>query len=79
MEVYPEIPVDWLSNVEGVIGYTSEDNGGTLGLRVMVSNDAAVGEVLAEINQREGRIHYLQKEEPTLEDVFLKLTGRGLE
>jgi ABC-2 type transport system ATP-binding protein len=79
MEVYPEIPVDWLSNVEGVIGYTSEDKGGTLGLRVMVSDDAAVGEVLAEINQREGRIHYLQKEEPTLEDVFLKLTGRGLE
>ena len=79
MEVYPEIPVDWLNSMEGVIGFTSEDKGGTLGLRVMVSDDAAVGEVLAEINQREGRIHYLQKEEPTLEDVFLKLTGRGLE
>ncbi|MBU7017867.1 MAG: ATP-binding cassette domain-containing protein [Theionarchaea archaeon] len=79
MEVYPEIPVDWLNNMEGVIGYTSEDKGGTLGLRVMVSDDTVVGEVLAEINQRKGRIHYLLKEEPTLEDVFLKLTGRGLE
>ncbi|MBU7047894.1 MAG: ATP-binding cassette domain-containing protein [Theionarchaea archaeon] len=79
MEVYPEITVDWLNRLEGVIGYTSEDKGGTLGLRVMVSDDTVVGEVLAEINQRGGRIQYLLKEEPTLEDVFLKLTGRGLE
>ena len=79
IEVYPEIAVDWLNTMEGVVGFTSEEKGGTQGLRVMVSDEAVVGDVLAEINQRQGRISYLQKEEPTLEDVFLKLTGRGLE
>ena len=79
IEIYPEIAVDWLNTTEGVVGYTSEEKGGTLGLRVMVQNEAVVGDVLAEINQRKGKISYLQKDEPTLEDVFLKLTGRGLE
>lgn len=79
IEVYPEIKVDWLHSLEGVVGFTSEEKGGTLGLRVMVADESVVGEVLARIAEKKGRIHYLYKEEPTLEDVFLKLTGRGLE
>lgn len=79
IEIHPEIRVDWLNTVEGIIGFTSEEMGGTLGLRVMVSDEAAVGDVLAGISERGGKIQYLHKEEPTLEDVFLKLTGRGLE
>jgi ABC-2 type transport system ATP-binding protein len=79
INVHPEINVDWLSSLEDVVGFTSEDVGGSLELRIMVAHEAAVGEVLAQINERGGRISYLHKEEPTLEDVFLKLTGRGLE
>ncbi|MBU7013248.1 MAG: ATP-binding cassette domain-containing protein [Theionarchaea archaeon] len=79
IEVFPEIRVDWLNTLEGVMGFNSRDAGGNLNLRVVVDNDATVGEVLAGISQRGGKISYLNKEEPTLEDVFLKLTGRGLE
>jgi ABC-2 type transport system ATP-binding protein len=79
IEVFPEIKVDWLNNLDGLIGFNSKDAGGSLSLRVVAAHDAAVGEVLAGINQRGGKISYLNKEEPTLEDVFLKLTGRGLE
>lgn len=79
IEVCPQIKVEWLNSVKGVIGVRSKEMGGNLGLRVIVADEAAVGDVLAGINQRGGRIHYLYKEEPTLEDVFLKLTGRGLE
>lgn len=79
IEVYPEIKVDWLHTLNGVIGVKSRDMGGNLGLRVVVADETVVGDVLAGINERGGRIHYLHKEEPTLEDVFLKLTGRGLE
>lgn len=78
IDVYPEIKVDWLHSQEGVIGFTSEDKGGTLELRIVVENETAVGEILTGINNRGGKINYLHKEEPTLEDVFLKLTGRGL-
>jgi ABC-2 type transport system ATP-binding protein len=79
IEVYPEISVDWLHTLEGVLGFTSEEKGGTQGLRVIVEDETGVGEVLSGITERKGRISYLYKEEPTLEDVFLKLTGRGLE
>ena len=79
IEVYPDINLDWLNSLEGVLGFTSEEMGGKVNLRVMVTNETAVGEVLAGISQKGGRIQYLHKEEPTLEDVFLKLTGRGLE
>lgn len=79
IEIHPQIPVDWLSSVEGISGFNGKEKGGNLSLKVMVTDETAVGEVLAQINQRGGRINYLYKEEPTLEDVFLKLTGRGLE
>jgi len=79
IEIHPEIPLDWLSGIENVAGYTSKEKGGTLDLRIMIDNEAAVGEVLSCINQHGGKIDYLFKEEPTLEDVFVKLTGRGLE
>jgi ABC-2 type transport system ATP-binding protein len=79
IEVYPEISLDWLYSTEGVIGFTSSDAGAAPKLRVMVTEESVVGTVLAGINERGGRIDYLQKEEATLEDVFLKLTGRGLE
>lgn len=79
LEVYPEIKADWLHAVQGVIGVTTEEKGGSLRLRIMVSDEAVVGDVLAGISDRGGKINYLHKEEPTLEDVFLKLTGRGLE
>lgn len=79
VEVYPEIGVDWLHELEGVIGVSTEEKGGALGLRIMVADEAVVGDVLEGISGKGGKINYLHKEEPTLEDVFLKLTGRGLE
>ncbi len=79
IEIYPEIRLDWLSSVDGVIGFNSKEMGGKLSLKVMTENETAVGDVLTGISQNGGKIHYLYKEEPTLEDVFLKLTGRGLE
>ncbi|MBU7032132.1 MAG: ABC transporter ATP-binding protein [Theionarchaea archaeon] len=79
IEIHPEIPLEWLSSIESVTGFNSKEKGGTLDLRIMLEDETAVGEVLSGINQQGGRIDYLFKEEPTLEDVFVKLTGRGLE
>jgi ABC-2 type transport system ATP-binding protein len=79
MEIYPEIPLEWLSTLEGITGYSSREKGGTMDLRIMIEDESAVGNVLSTINTQGGRIDYLYKEEPTLEDVFVKLTGRGLE
>lgn len=78
VEVKPVINVDWLNNMTDVIGFKSKDLGGAIELRIVCKNESAIGDILAYINE-EGKINYVYKEEPTLEDVFLKLTGRGLE
>ncbi len=79
VDVYPEIGLDWLHSLDGIIGFKSKEMGGKVRIRAVVAEEQVVGDVLAGINERGGKIQYLQKEEPTLEDVFLKLTGRGLE
>jgi ABC-2 type transport system ATP-binding protein len=78
VEVEPVINVDWLHTIQGVIGFKSKDLGGAVELRIVTENESAIGDILAHIN-KQGRLNYVYKEEPTLEDVFLKLTGRGLE
>lgn len=79
MEIHPDIPLDWLSTMEDVSGYSSKEKGGTVDLKIMMDDESAVGPVVSEITAKGGTIDYLYKEEPTLEDVFVKLTGRGLE
>lgn len=79
MEIHPDIPLDWLSTMEDVSGYSSKEKGGTVDLKIMMDDESAVGPVVSQITAKGGTIDYLYKEEPTLEDVFVKLTGRGLE
>jgi ABC-2 type transport system ATP-binding protein len=47
-------------------------------LRLILDTEPAIGPVVSLITQRGGNIMSLQKNEPTLEDVFVKLVGRSL-
>jgi len=38
-----------------------------------------VADILSTIQGQGSKVHYLQKSEPTLEDVFISMVGRGLE
>ena len=79
LELEPGDPiVRGLRDVEGVLAAGAEARDGVDAVSVILADDAALPDVLA-IVQRSGRsIRGLQKREPTLEDAFVRLTGKGM-
>jgi ABC-2 type transport system ATP-binding protein len=51
----------------------------TLAVNLFLDDDAALGGVVSAIGSSGARIVALRKSEPTLEDVFVELVGRGFE
>jgi ABC-type uncharacterized transport system ATPase subunit len=47
--------------------------------RFVVKDESAIADIVSYIQISKGRIVSLSKSEPTLEDVFIHLVGRGLE
>jgi ABC-2 type transport system ATP-binding protein len=79
MEIFPSIKLDWIKSIEGIAGFTASESNGKTKLKLVTVDDSVGGEVVSNIYKHGGKILALHKREPTLEDVFLKLTGRGLE
>ncbi len=79
LRVEPEIGVEWISSIECVSGLTTKKTETGTYIRVIMDCEEGIGEIVHGVMRRGARITYLNKEEITLEDVFLKLTGRGLE
>jgi ABC-2 type transport system ATP-binding protein len=55
------------------------DQGQTVGINLVLAEDAALGAVIAALAPLGSRIVGLAKSEPSLEDVFVELVGRGFE
>jgi len=72
LEALPRIP--------GVVRVSSESREGGSGynLKFIIEAEPVIGAVVSEITAQGGSILSLQKNEPTLEDVFIKLVGRSL-
>jgi len=72
--------VGGLSSIRGASNFTSShtvDNNMT-NLRFVLEDESAVSDIVSEILAKGSKIVSLQKKEPTLEDVFIKLVGKGL-
>lgn len=69
-----------LETVPGVVNVTAEtdDSATSHKLRFMLEEEAAIGSVVSALTAERARIISLQKNEPSLEDVFIKLVGRSL-
>lgn len=69
-----------LQAAPGVVRVTaSPDESGTAHkLRFILEEESAIGSVVSTLTAHNGGILTLQKNEPTLEDVFIKLVGRSL-
>ncbi|OGN81418.1 MAG: hypothetical protein A2X23_10275 [Chloroflexi bacterium GWC2_73_18] len=52
---------------------------GTVAITLVLRDDAALGGVVGALGELGARIVALRKSEPTLEDVFVELVGRGFE
>jgi len=58
------------SSMEGVKNFSHTDD---------ISKNRTVAEILSTITSQGKKVHSLQKSEPTLEDVFISMVGRGFE
>ncbi|HKZ89059.1 MAG TPA: ABC transporter ATP-binding protein [Thermoplasmata archaeon] len=69
------------SSIRGVKNFSSRDDIATnrTHLTFILEDEAPVAEILSRIMGQGAWVHSLQKSEPTLEDVFISMVGRGLE
>lgn len=72
------IPI--LNETPGVEHVTGEpdESGTSYKLKFILQDEAAISSVVQALTAQEARIMTLQKHEPSLEDVFLKLVGRSI-
>jgi ABC-2 type transport system ATP-binding protein len=74
-----------LARVPGVVSAVAASDGRastdaeTLAVNLVLNDDAALGGVVSEIAASHAHIVALRKSEPSLEDVFVELVGRGFE
>jgi len=70
--------LDTLRGVDGVTGASVDERDGNDRFTLLLADDAALTRVLAAVERSGRRVTALQKREPTLEDAFVKLVGRGI-
>jgi ABC-2 type transport system ATP-binding protein len=80
MEVSPPpIAVDFLSGVHGISGVTStlDEERGIAKITLVTENELSIRAVEKEFESRSIKIMSSWRQEPTLEEVFVKLVGEG--
>jgi ABC-2 type transport system ATP-binding protein len=70
---------DMLEAVPGVRQVTVTEQNGSTDLTLILAGDDALSGVLDHLKRRGSGLIALEKREPTLEDVFIDLVGRGLD
>jgi ABC-2 type transport system ATP-binding protein len=70
-----------LDTIPGVEKFTSTDDleNNITSLRFVLNDDSAVSDIVSGVIRGGSKILALRKTEPTLEDVFIKLVGKGFE
>ena len=70
--------LDALRGVDGVAAASVSEQDGVDRFSLQLSSDAALGGVMRVVEGSGRQIRGVQKREPTLEDAFVKLVGRGM-
>lgn len=73
--------VESFNSVQGMTSFSSSKDveGNLTTLRFVLEDESPISEIVSNVVSGGSKIISLQKTEPTLEDVFIKLVGRGLE
>ncbi len=81
INVSAPLPLDEeaMCGINGVHNFHQKQGIDGLKLELILKEEAALAEVIHEISRQESRILRLEKREPTLEDVFVKLVGQRME
>lgn len=67
-----------ISAIRGVSGFNVESVNGTSTLRLVLEDESAISDIISMIVGSGAKVLRLNKSEPTLEDVFIQMVGRGL-
>src|SRR5256712_9986863 len=69
------------SSMEGVknFSHTDDISKNRTPLTFILEDEGPVAEILSAITSKGKKVHSLQKAEPSLEDVFISMVGRGFE
>ena len=75
-----ERSIESLGHAPGVVRVIGEpdESGSSYKLKFILESEAAISAVVTALTEQHGNIISLQKNEPTLEDVFVALVGRSL-
>ncbi len=67
--------------IKGIRNFSSKDDiaHGTTNLTLIVQDESAISDIMSAISSQGSRIHSMRKTDPTLEDVFIAMVGKGLE
>ncbi|OGS42239.1 MAG: ABC transporter [Euryarchaeota archaeon RBG_16_62_10] len=70
-----------LGSVRGIENFTFHDDAerNLTSLKFVLVDESAVSDIVSEVVSKGAKIVSLQKTEPTLEDVFIKMVGKGFE
>jgi ABC-2 type transport system ATP-binding protein len=68
-----------IESVPGVRQVSVADRDGFSELQLILESDEVLPDVLAHVSSRGSSLLTLEKRQPTLEDVFIDLVGRGLD
>ncbi len=69
-----------LSSIKGIRNFSTKEDlaHGTTNLTIIVKDESAISDILSTISAQGSKVHSMRKTDPTLEDVFISLVGRGL-
>ena len=79
IETAPFTDVAGLSSVRGVTGYSAETTSDHILMKLVTEDESSISDIISYLAQRGVKIISLNKNEPTLEDVFIQMVGRGFE
>ena len=79
LRLNPGTPLlDVLRAIEGVTAATVAEQDGNDLFSLLLADDAVLPRVLSQVEHAGRRVQAIQKRDPTLEDAFVKLVGRGM-
>ncbi len=68
-----------LGSLPGVKGFSAKGDGSKEEVRFVLEDESVISDIISFITSKNAKVLSLTKTEPTLEDVFIQLVGRGLE
>ena len=70
-----------IGSIKGIRNFSSKNDigRGTTNMTIIVEDESAISDIMSAISAQGSRIHSMKKTDPTLEDVFVSMVGKGLE